>query len=261
MKSRQILYLLSIAAILGTAGGCSLFKKSTAPVRVATEDERLIQSVMDNATPGEAIEMRITGKSEMDGEKFSFIGTVRILRNDCIWVSLRSSLGIEVARVLARPDSVWIVSKLMKIKEKGDWKLIREWTGYGLDFNALQGVLTQSLFTANGNRAEVLLNDLRIRRRDQETWIAWKPELEEDPSKNRYLAQFLIESGTNRIHSTAVKDGAGRWVSKATYEYGKDNLVKKIEINGMDESHEYSAEINVITFEKKENLEINFERF
>ena len=162
---------------------------------------------------------------------------------------------------MASPDSVWFVSKVLKVKEKGNWKLIREMTGYELDFNSLQGILTQSLFTAGGISENIIQNDLLVRRQDNSVWIAWKPEIEDIAMKSKYLAQFRVDPGTRKINEANLKDGAGRWVSKAQFLYTRENVIKKIEINGMDESHNYTAELNVVSFDVKENVVINFERF
>jgi hypothetical protein len=259
-KINLILISIGIGSLLLVSGGCSLLRKPVTSTRVVSENERLIQSVMEINRIEPFLEYRFTGRSRLDGETMGFAGSLKMAKDSLIWVSLRSTLGIEIARVLVTPDSVWLNSKFMKIKEKGDWKLVREWTGYGLDFYALQGILTQSLFMASGN-SENILQDLTSRVQQNETWIGWKPEIEDIPTKNKYLAQFRIDPGTRKIQEIKMKDGVGQWVCTVLFEYVKDNLIKKIELNGMDESHTYSAEITIVTVERKESIEYSFEKF
>jgi len=252
---------LSLGTLILFTGGCSLLKKPVSPARVVSENDRMIQSVLETNSIDPFIEYRFTGRTKLDGDAMSFAGALKLAKDSLIWVSLRSTLGIELARVLVTPDSVWLNSKFMKIKEKGDWKLVREWTGYGLDFYALQGILTQSLFMSSANSREALLQDLISVTQDGETWIGWKPGVEDIPAKSKYLARFRINPSTRKIQEIRMKDGVGQWVSTVLFEYVKDNLIKKIELNGMDESHSYSAEIGIVTVERKDNIEISFEKF
>jgi hypothetical protein len=260
-KLSGIVRLLVAVALVAGLGSCHIGKKIAKTERLATEDERLIKAIYDTNLQPKYIEIRFTGKTDLDEEKVSFMGSAKLVKDSLIWVSLRSPIGIEIGRFMASPDSVWFVSKVLKMKEKGSWKLIREMTGYELDFNALQGILTHSLFTSGGISESIVSSDLLVRRKDNSVWISWKPEVEDDPAKSKYLTQFLVDP-VNRIISQAdLKDGAGRWVSKAQFQYTRENVIKKIEINGMDESHSYSAELNIVLFDVKENLVITFEKF
>jgi len=59
---------------------------------------------------------------------------------------VRAMLGIEAARLVANRDSVWVISKIGKIKEKGTWKEMSKTIGYPLDFMALQNMMTRKIF-------------------------------------------------------------------------------------------------------------------
>jgi hypothetical protein len=263
MKRSGINYLGSAIVMIVILGmpACHISKKAVTTTPVLTEDEKLVRSVFEATEPARYIELRFTGRAQMDEEKIPFLGTLKIVKDSIIWVSLRSSVGIELGRILARPDSVWMYSKLLKIKEKGDWKLVEEFSGYALDFNALQGILTQSLFTSSGNSIEAVIAGLTVRRKDESAWVTWKPEIEENRSASGFLAQFRINTDTKGITETLIKDVKGQWAAKAIYHFTKDNEIKKIEINGLDESHNYNAEINIVTREIKDKLSVNFDYF
>ncbi|HBB90931.1 MAG: hypothetical protein A2X22_06315 [Bacteroidetes bacterium GWF2_49_14] len=260
-KFSGMLRALIAMALLTSMAGCHVGKRITKTERPATEDEKLIKAVYDANLQPKYIEIRFTGKTDLDEDKVSFMGSAKLVKDSLIWVSLRSPIGIEIGRFMASPDSIWLVSKILKIKEKGNWRMMRELTRHELDFNSLQGILTQSLFTAGGISENIIQNDLLVRRQDNIVWIAWKPGIEDIASKSRYLAQFRVDPGTQKINEADLKDGAGRWVSKAQFLYTRENVIKKIEINGMDESHNYIAELNIVTYDVKENVVINFEKF
>ncbi len=264
MKSQAFRYCIDIAmfiVVVAGMAGCHLTKKAVTKTPVQTEDEKLVRSVFEATEPARYLEFRYTGRAQMDDEKIPFLGTMKMVKDSIIWVSLRSSLGIELGRILARPDSVWMYSKLLKIKEKGNWKLVQEFSGYALDFNALQGILTQSLFTSSGNNMQAITTDLTARRKEDAVWVTWKPEIEERRSEMGYLAQFKVNPDTKGITETLIKDSKGQWAAKALYQFNKENELRKIEINGLDESHNYNAEINIVTREIKDKLIINFDYF
>ena len=250
-----------VMVVMAGMTGCHLTKKAVTKAPVQTEIEKLVRSVFEATEPARYLEFRYTGRAQMDEEKIPFLGTLKMVKDSMIWVSLRSSLGIELGRILARPDSVWMYSKLLKIKEKGDWKLVEEFSGYALDFNALQGIMTQSLFTASGNTIQAITNDLTVRRKEEAFWVTWKPEIEERRSEKGYLAQFKVSPDAKGITETLIKDSKGQWAAKALYQFNKENEIRKIEINGLDESHNYNAEINIVTREIRDKLIINFDYF
>lgn len=49
---------------------------------------------------------------ELDQHKYSMNSQVRVWRNSLVTVSLQPMLGIEVARMEATPDSVWVFDKM-----------------------------------------------------------------------------------------------------------------------------------------------------
>ena len=70
-------------------------------------------------------------------------------------------LGIEAARVIANRDSVWLVSKMAQMKEKGSWKEMSKLLGYPLDFMALQNIMTRKLFYPGQEGNDMLMSFLK----------------------------------------------------------------------------------------------------
>ena len=264
MRKRRTLAgmeVLTILVVLISLVGCQARKKLVVATPVLTEEDKLLRAVYDQTRQAQYLDIRYTGKVQMDEQKVQVIGNVKMVRDSAIWISIRSSIGIELGRVLALPDSVWVISKIMKIKEKGDWKLIREFTDYALDFKALQGILTQSLFTAAGNRYTDIQSGLTVNRQNDETWIRWKSVTEETRDQYPYLAQFKVNPETRQVTECRVKDSKGQWAARVNYHYSRENALKKIEIGSLDEAHEYNAELNIVSAEIRDKLYISFEKF
>lgn len=58
-----------------------------------------------------------------------------------IYISIRPALGIEMARVLIRPDSLWIVNRYNKNYWSGAWVDLETSVGFPLDYRWLQEIL------------------------------------------------------------------------------------------------------------------------
>jgi len=58
-----------------------------------------------------------------------------------IYISIRPTLGIEMARILIRPDSLWLVNRLNKTYWNGPWSELETSVGFQLDYQWLQDVL------------------------------------------------------------------------------------------------------------------------
>ena len=104
--------------------GCNIIRKTVTRKGSMAEGESLVRKVTGSQPDWNFIELRVTGKAEEDKTRFAFMGSVKIHHNSKIFIILRSTLGFEVARFYADMDSVWILSKMLDIKEKGNWKLV-----------------------------------------------------------------------------------------------------------------------------------------
>jgi hypothetical protein len=85
------------------------------------------------------------GKARMQGEReglsMSFTANVRIKRDSAIWMSL-SKLGFEGFRVLIRPDSVFVISRLERLYIAEDIEAFARKYDINADFSTLQGLFT-----------------------------------------------------------------------------------------------------------------------
>jgi hypothetical protein len=75
---------------------------------------------------------------EYDGNAFS--GTMRMVKDSAIWLSL-GKFGIEGVRVLLTKDSVMMLNKLNREYFLGGYEFIYDMLGFGLSYNMLQSIL------------------------------------------------------------------------------------------------------------------------
>jgi len=255
-----VLFFL-MAAVTLSFSGCHLLRKQESGRGTMTEDENLIKKAYSIQPEWQFIEMRMSGKADEDGDKFSFMGTVKLERDKQIFVILRSTIGFELARVYANPDSVWISAKMLNIKEKGDWKLVGKKVGYPVDFYAMQGILTQTLFTSKGDQLSDLLTSLTVKNEDQFTKLVSNNAARQDLSGNKYLNEFMLDKNSYLLQRTKISDIKGQWIADVDFLYGKDEVIKRIELKGIDSERNFALDVNVTRRDIKDILDFNFDKF
>jgi hypothetical protein len=254
-------YFILFLLIIFTLNGCNLFRKSVSGRKVQTEDESVVRKVISAQPEWNFIEIRLTGKAEEDKSRLSFMGTVKMEKNRQIFILLRSPIGIEIARVYANLDSVWLVSKMLNIKQKVEWKLVERKIGYPVDFYALQGILVQSLFTSSGNQVNKLIEGLVATNEKEKLRLVSNTALQAEGKNIKYYNDFLINMESYIIEWEKIKDVNGQWIAEVNFVYNKENIIKKIELKGMDSERNFAVEANIIKMEIKENIEIKFDKF
>lgn len=257
---KSLLFSLVIIA-LTTFGGCFLVKKSVSGRKEMSNDENMVRKVASTQPDWKYLEIRMTGRADEDGNKIGFMGTIRMEKEKQISIVLRSTIGIELAKVYANRDSVWIVSRMLNIKEKGDWKLVAAKIGYPVDFYAVQGIFTQTLFTSAGDKISDLIENLVVKNDKEEVRLVSNSNFEQADKGIKYLNEFILNKENFIIDGAKIRDVKGQWIADVKYLYNKDNVVKKIELKGIDSERDFAVEINVIKKEIKDNLEINFDKF
>lgn len=254
--------LICLMVLVGlTFNSCHLFRKSTAPGKKVSEDENMVRQVLSVQPDWKFMEIRLTGRAEEDDNKVGFMGTVKMEKDRQIFVMIRSTLGFEVARVYANRDSVWMQSKMLNIKESGDWKMAAGKVGYPIDFIAVQGILVQSLFTSSGSQMVNLIEDLVIKNVQDDLRLVTDNGVQVPGREFKYLCDFHIDKQSFFIQAAKIRDIRGQWIADVKYLYSKENVVRKIELKGIDSERNFAVDINVIKREIKDYLEINFDKF
>ncbi|MDA3944830.1 MAG: DUF4292 domain-containing protein [Bacteroidetes bacterium] len=73
--------------------------------------------------------------------KSDFRGQLRIQKDSAIWLSLSPALGIEVARLMITPDSIWFINRIDNNYFKGDYDFINSFFQTTVDYDILQALL------------------------------------------------------------------------------------------------------------------------
>ena len=236
---KKIVYSFVILILILGLGGCRSKKSMVRKVIRPTKSEELIRKVAEQEMDYKSIEIKFNTRAELDGKNYSLSITYRNKKNELLWVSVRAMLGIEVARLAANRDSVWVISKIGKIKEKGTWKEMSKTIGYPLDFMALQNMLTRKLFYPGQNEIGMLSDFIR---RDDGSTVLIVPDFENEKQRDDiesfgFLPQFIIEKQNGILNSTRLVPEDNEWMMNIEYQkeavmnmgLGKNMLIEAID--------------------------------
>lgn len=137
-------------AILMLAG-CGTAKKATEGDPVAGE-EHLLRRDKDRAAFLESVKaseldfdwFAARGKAEIasGGKNYQVSLNLRMQRDKVIWASVTAILGLEVARAMITPDSVFFFNRLERTYVSQDLEYLQEHVHPGISFELLQSALT-----------------------------------------------------------------------------------------------------------------------
>ncbi|MBP7849953.1 MAG: DUF4292 domain-containing protein [Lentimicrobiaceae bacterium] len=136
-------FWLIVALILIVALNACRSVKPVADVEVTEVAYAMVpQQMQENAFVFSGMTARYAATyTDTESRTTSFSGQIRMLQDSLIWVSVAPVLGIEVFRVMIRPDSVFILNRLEKSYTRESFDFIARMTGSPLDFPVLQALL------------------------------------------------------------------------------------------------------------------------
>jgi len=157
MKENTFNKLLIVCCLL-TILGCHTRKKlvantsaqaAAAPANVIEDKLSAIraQQVNFNTFSGKA---KATLNINRDSHDFTL--NIRIGNNKEIWASVTALLGIEAARAVITPDSIFVINRLQGVYIKKPFSFIYKYTNKQVDYDMLQALFT-------GNAVPKMLND------------------------------------------------------------------------------------------------------
>lgn len=138
-KSRMKIRNLIIILLVGLAGckGPGILAPERTPVMSA---DRVIRGIEQNQPEYQWMSTRFSGNVVWENRSQNISGSLRIQKDEAIYVSIAPILGIEVVRALVTPDSVKIVNRLEASYYLGDINLLNRMFNTDIDFYMLQAL-------------------------------------------------------------------------------------------------------------------------
>ncbi|MEE4177235.1 MAG: DUF4292 domain-containing protein [Bacteroides sp.] len=147
MNKRLIPKLLILVLLLAGIHGCKP-RRDIIPVAddLLRSPERALRTLHANQADFEFYSARFSGDALWEGKNYSVSGSLRIQKDQAIFLSVAPFLGIELARVLITPDTVKYINRMQSNYFIGDMRFINKMLGTDLDFYMLQAILTGNDF-------------------------------------------------------------------------------------------------------------------
>jgi len=160
MKKNILNKIAALACILIIAAGCK--SKKLVVVNRPVKDSVTAVKVNDVATRLVAIRAKqvtfntFNGKAKtklsINNDENDVTLNVRIARDQKIWLSITTFLGIEAARAVITPDSLIVLNRLQGLYIREPFSFIHQFTGKQVNFKTVQSLLV-------GNAIGDLLNE------------------------------------------------------------------------------------------------------
>lgn len=99
----------------------------------------------------------------MNDQRLSSPLSLKIQKDQQIWISVKPMLGIEAFRVLIRPDSVFVVDRLNKQYLEKPFSWLSEMSKAPINYAALQDLLLNNVgFMASGSRLSTQADQMQL---------------------------------------------------------------------------------------------------
>ena len=200
MKHLSHFFLGLLLVALALFSGC---RPQRGIIPAAEEELRApivtLNAIHSNHARFESYAARFTGTATWQGSRHTVSGTIRMLHDRAIWISVAPVMGIEISRVIVTPDSVSFLNRLDATYFTGDIRFLNQLLGSNMDFYMLQAVLLGNDFSHFSYQSIELLNDRDLLRLDFS-------ERQRNPSDDdfRITHSLWIDPITYRLRQSSV---------------------------------------------------------
>lgn len=232
-------------------------------------DAKLYRNLIDSSLHYESLFIKkLSASYSVNGVKKSFKGSLKIQKDSLIWISITAPVGgLEVARLMISQDSVKLIDRLKKQYFIDDYDFFRDNLNVDMNFEALQAIITNSVFKAsNEEKEKAFIRDFNGRIIDNMyVFTSEKPKkvdrkLRKDKLKrlSRFGYQRIdIDPSLMRITDVLVKDfddGSNINVKYRDFTMFEDRkFPQRLSFEVVDPKHSLSCNIkfNKISFDEE----------
>jgi hypothetical protein len=169
--------------------------------------EYIFSKMKDAQFDYRTLNVKFQAKVESDKDNLSFGGSMRIIKDRTIWISMSAIVGIEAFRVFITTDSVKMINRLNKTYFVGDFQLINDLLKTPFDFDMLQALITGNDFSYYENNIFKVGEDSKLYRISTPGRKKLKNYIANQSDINRVLAQDMwIDPGNYKIMRQQIKE-------------------------------------------------------
>lgn len=129
---------------------------------------------------------------------------IRMQKDSLVWLSIGSSMGIEVLRIQANPDNIWIINRDQQTYQELSFQELSERFSFPLSFNLLQNLLVGEMPVKQFSKNQSMVND-------DEYIITQKI--------NDIEIQNYLSSATRKLNRLIIKDTRSGSLMEIVYQH------------------------------------------
>jgi hypothetical protein len=228
---------------------------TTAPIATAI----VPKVVVDNFKVNKLIAIRakqvdfntFSGKAQaklsIDGSDHDVTMTIRIKKNQEIWVSITAVLGIEVARALITPDSIKVLNRLDATYLKKPFNYVYSYTSRQINYKTLESLLI-------GNAIPELISDSASLKPDNGNVIV-------SGNLHELAYQLILNPGlkVNQTHMSSQTAGQSLQVDNAAFIQATNRAIpSQININSSSKQKKIQVELHYTKADFDQSLSFPF---
>nr|WP_320117768.1 DUF4292 domain-containing protein [uncultured Marinifilum sp.] len=232
-------------------------------------DGKLYRTLLDSSLHYNSFYVKkFTANFKVNEVKKSFKGAIKIQKDSLIWISITAPVGgIEVARLLITKDSVKMIDRMKKKYFIDDFNFFNENLNVDLNFESLQSIITNSVFTAvNNEKAKSfirgfngkIINNMYVFISEKSRKVDRKLRKDKLRKLNRFGYQKVeIDPSLMRITDVLIKDFEELRDVSVKYRdfkfYDNNKFPQRLSFQVKDPKHLLSCSIkfNKISFDEK----------
>lgn len=245
----RLCLLILLTAVLGCKTKKVIVKapEITAVPAAGNKKAENIQLLKAKDLPFNTLGMKVRATMDIGGNTTGVNMNIRISKDRQIWASITAIAGIEVARVLITPDSVFVRNNLQSVAVRKPFSYLYRYTGRQLDFKMLQAILSGNTI------AELLTPESSLELKDNVF------ELTGEKSTLAYRALFNTFLKTAVLELNDAKAGQALKVSYSDYQEITGALFPSvIKINTLSGKNKFGLTLDFSKTERNVPLEFPF---
>lgn len=141
----KTIYVLLIAGVITSCGAGKKISNSVEEVShslPAKEVQEVLSQMQAHETHFTTLSAKGNVSAQLGGKTYHMKASLRMQDDSVIWLSVSASFGIEVARLMLTPDSVFYLNRLERSTFKGSYAFLSRMMKTDVDFDIVQSLLT-----------------------------------------------------------------------------------------------------------------------
>jgi len=229
---KYLVFIVLLLSIFSCRSTKDVFKVESSIPPISKR--KLYKKVKDSTLQYTALRLKKVKISIIDeGKTNSYKGSIRIIKDSSIWISMNAALGIEAARFLLTKDSVFYIDRYHKEYFKGGYEFFSDKLGVEINYKLIQGFLTSEFINYereiknvknplynlvnaqvdNGLYYFLSLSDRKLQRRKRKI----ERFLNRKKSINQYYQIIYVNPNTFKVNNVLVEDIGAHWQMKVKY--------------------------------------------